>query len=128
MGRKVSDGVTIDFNAPAATLIEKGELYRVDNWTHIAMDQIDATEVDKGYAGEIRPAGLWRVKVPAATAVARGDYLGWSAGAGFKSGATDLVAVAAPANGGVPTAAVAKVEGVRNSRGYATIIVIGQST
>lgn len=120
MGRKVTDGRALDFTAPAATLIEKGELYRVDGWTHIAMDQIDATEVDRGYAGMVAEE-LWRVKVPAATAAARGDFLTWSAGAGFKSGATDLVAVAAPADGSTPILAVAKVEGVRNSRGYATI-------
>jgi hypothetical protein len=128
MGRKVSDGAAIDFTAPAATLIEKGELYRVDNWTHVAMDQIDATEVDRGYSGEVRPVGLWRVKVPAATAATRGDYLGWSAGAGFKAGGTDMVAIVAPVNGGWPALAVAKVEGVRNSRGYATVLLLGATT
>ena len=128
MGRKISDGATIDFTAPGATLIEKGEMYRVDNWTHIAMDQIDVTEVDRGYSGEIRPVGLWRLKVPVATAANRGDYLGWSAGAGFKTGGTDLVAIAAPANGGWPALAVAKVEGIRNSRGYATVLLLGSTT
>lgn len=127
MGRKITDGLAIDVVAPAATLIEKGELYRVDNWTGIAMDQIDATEVDRGFSLEVTKA-LWRVKVPAATAAARGDYLGWSAGAGFKRSSTDMVAIVAPVNGGVPALAVAKVEGVRNSRGYATIRVIDSVT
>jgi hypothetical protein len=127
MGRKISDGLAIDCQAPAATLIEKGEIYRIDNWTGIAMDQVDATEVDKSVALEISKA-LWRVKVPAATAATRGDYLGWSAGAGFKKGSTDLVAIVAPANGGVPALTVAKVEGVRNAGGYATIRVIDSAT
>lgn len=127
MGRKISDGMAIDALAPAATLIEKGECYRIDNWTGIAMDQVDATEVDKVVALEVSKS-LWRVKVPAATAAARGDYLGWSAGAGFKKGSTDFVAIVAPVNGGVPALAVAKVEGVRNARGYATIRVIDAVT
>lgn len=123
MGRKITDGLAIDVQAPAATLIEKGEAYRIDNWTGIAMDQIDATEVDRGVALEVSKA-LWRVKVPAATAAARGDYLGWSAGAGFKKGSTDFTAIVAPVNGGIPAGAVAKVEGVRNASGYATIRVL----
>src|SRR3954469_22958699 len=98
MGRKITDGRAIDVVAPAATLIEKGELYRVDGWTGFAMDQIDATEVDKAFALEVAES-LWRVKVPAATAAARGDFLGWATGAGFKRGSTDLVAIAAPADG-----------------------------
>lgn len=127
MGRKITDGLAIDCLAPAATLIEKGECYRIDNWTGIAMDQVDAAEVDKVVALEVSKA-LWRVKVPAATAAARGDYLGWSAGAGFKKGSTDFVAIAAPANGGVPALSVAKVEGVRNASGYATIRVLDGAT
>lgn len=127
MGRKISDGLAIDCLAPAATLIQKGEIYRIDNWTGIAMDQVDATEVDKVVALEVTKA-LWRVKVPAATAAARGDYLGWSAGAGFKKGDTDMVAIVAPVNGGIPALAVAKVEGVRNATGYATIRVLDGAT
>lgn len=127
MGRKITDGLAIDCVAPAATLIEKGECYRIDNWTGIAMDQVDATEVDKVVALEVTKA-LWRVKVPAATAVNRGDYLGWSAGAGFKRSSTDFVAIVAPVNGGIPALAVAKVEGVRNASGYATIRVLDGAT
>lgn len=123
MGRKISDGNAVDVVAPDAQLIEKGELYRIDGWTGFAMDQIDATEVDRGVALEVTHS-LWRVKVPAATAAARGDFLGWSAGAGFKSGATDLTAIAAPADGSTPILAVAKVEAVRNSGGYATVRLV----
>ena len=122
MGRKVTDGRAIDVTAPAGT-VEKGELYRIDGWTGFALDQIDPTETDRGLALEVCES-LWRVKVPAATAAARGDFLGWTAGAGFKTGATDLVAIAAPADGSTPVLAVAKVEGVRNSRGYATVKLV----
>lgn len=123
MGRKITDGRAIDVVAPAAQLIEKGELYRIDGWTGFAMDQIDATEVDRAFALEVCES-LWRVKVPAATAAARGDFLGWTTGAGFKKGSTDLSAIAAPADGSTPVLAVAKVEGIRNSGGYATVKLV----
>ena len=122
MGRKISDGLAIDCVAPAG-VIEKGELYRIDGWTGIAMISIAAADTDRVVALEVSKA-LWRVKVPVATAAARGDFLTWSAGAGFKTGATDMVAVASPANGGVPELTVAKVEAIRNSTGYATIRVL----
>ena len=125
MGRKISDGQAVDVVAPAATLIEFGELYRIDGWTGFAMDQVDAAEVDKVVALDISRS-LFRCKVPAATAAARGDFLNWSTGAGFKSGATNLVALAAPTDGNTPVLAVAKVEGVRNSAGYATLRLVHQ--
>lgn len=123
MGRKVTDGNAIDVSAPAATLIEFGELYRIDGWTGFAMDQIDTTEVDRAVALQVDHA-LFRCKVPAATAAARGDFVGWTTGAGFKKGSTDLSAIAAPADGSTPVLACAKVEGVRNSDGYATLRLV----
>jgi hypothetical protein len=123
MGRKISDGNAVDVVATAAQLIEKGELYRIDGWTGFAMDQIDAAEVDRGVALEVTHS-LWRVKVPVGTAAARGDFLNWTTGAGFKRGSTDLAAIAAPADGSTPILAVAKVEAVRNSTGYATIRLV----
>ena len=123
MGRKISDGNAVDVVAPGATLIEKGELYRIDGWTGFAMDQIDVAEVDRQVALEVTHS-LWRVKVPAATAAARGDYLGWTTAAGFKKGTTDLSAIAAPADGSTPVLACAKVEAVRNANGYATIRLV----
>lgn len=123
MGRKITDGNAVDVSAPAATLVEKGELYRIDNWTGFAMDQIDASEVDRGLALEVTHS-LWRCKVPAGTAAARGDFVQWTTGAGFKKGSTDLTAIAAPTDGSTPILAVAKVEGVRNSDGYATLRLV----
>lgn len=123
MGRKITDGNAVDVTAPAATLIEKGEMYRIDGWTGFAMDQIDTTEVDRGFALEVTHS-LWRCKVPAGTAAARGDFVQWTTGAGFKKASTDLSAIAAPADGSTPVLAVAKVEGVRNSDGYATLRLV----
>lgn len=125
MGRKITDGMAVDVLAPAATLIEFGELYRIDGWTGFAMDQIDATEVDKGVSLDLTRS-LWRCKVPVGVAAARGDYVGWTTAAGFKKGSTDLSAIAAPVDGSTPVLAVAKVEGIRNSRGYATLRLVHQ--
>lgn len=119
MGRKVTDGLSVDFTAPAATHIQEGELYRVDGITHFAVTEILDTETfDRNYAGDVSQA-LYRCLVPAGTCATRGGYAGWSAGAGFKAGATDLVDVAD--TGSVPAGAVVQVESVRNSRGYATL-------
>ena len=123
MGRKITDGNAVDVQAPAATLIEKGELYRIDGWTGFAMDQVDAAEVDKSVALEVTHS-LWRCKVPAGTCAARGDFVNWTTGAGFKKGSTDLAAIAAPADGSTPVLAVAKVEGIRNAGGYATLRLV----
>ena len=119
MGRKITDGLAIDVSAPGATLIEKGELYRIDGWSGFALDEITAAETDRGLALEISLA-LWRVKVPAGVATTRGNYVYWTAGAGFKAGATALANTAGTA-GDQP---VAKVEGVRNSNGYATLRLV----
>lgn len=120
MGRKVSDGRSVDVTAPASTLIEAFEMYRVDGWTGFAADEITTTEVDRAFA-LIVDEGEYRVKVPAATAAARGDFLQWTTGAGFKKASTDLSAIAAPTDGSTPILAVAKVTAVRNSSGYATV-------
>lgn len=124
MGRKVTDGLSLDFTAPDATAIEEGEIYRVDGWTHFAVTAVGATDTNRNYAGDVSEA-LYRCKVPAGVAAARGDYVAWSAGAGFKSGATDLTAVALT-DGSIPAGAVAKVEGVRNASGYATLRLVQQ--
>jgi hypothetical protein len=42
MGRKVTDGLSLDFSAPASTLIEEGEIYRVDGITHFAVTEVAA--------------------------------------------------------------------------------------
>jgi len=122
MGRKITDGLAVDVTAPAG-IFDKGELYRIDGWTGIAMISIAAADTDRQLALEVSKA-FWRVKVPVGVAATRGDYVAWTTGAGTKSGPTDLATLAAPAAGGVPATAVGKVEGVRNSTGYATIRVL----
>lgn len=120
MGRKKTDGEAIDVVAPASTLIEKGELYRIDNFTGFAMDEIDATEVDKGLALEICQS-IWKVKVPSGTCGTRGLYVKWSNNDGsFKSGATDLVDETVART----VLSVAKVEEPRNSGGYAALKLV----
>jgi hypothetical protein len=123
MGRKVTDGLAVDVSAPGATLVEFGELYRIDNWTGFAMATIAAADADRGLALDVS-MGLFRCKVPVGVAAARGDFVQWTTGAGFKKGDTDLAAIAAPVDGSTPLLAVAKVEGVRNTGGYATLKLV----
>lgn len=122
MGRKVTDGNAIQVQAPAATLVEKGELCRIDGFTGFAADEITTSETDRLVELDT-DHGVWSIKTPAGTAGAvRGDYLGWVASLGNKFSAADLsVVVAQPAAGGVPDVAVVQVESPRNSRGYTRV-------
>lgn len=121
MGRKVTDGQAVDVVVPASTLVEKGEMYRMDNFTGFSADEITETEVDRAVALVVNQE-IWRCKVPAGTCGTRGGYVKWSAGTGFKDAATDLADEASVL---VKTAAsVAKVETVRNSDGYASLKLV----
>jgi hypothetical protein len=117
MGRKVTDGLSVDVTAPAGQLIEDKELIRIDGWSGFAADEITATEVDRALALDISEA-IYSVKVAAAQAGTRGNYLYWTAGAGLKRSATDLLDAVA----GVP---IAKVETPRNAQGYARVRLAG---
>lgn len=116
MGRKVDDGQAVDVQAPGATLIDFGELYRIDGFSGISLSQIASADVDRGMSLEVS-ASIWFVKVPVATCGTRGQFVFWSSGAGFKKASTD-VANSAGTAGDQP---IGKVETVRNSTGYAAI-------
>lgn len=116
MGRKASDGQAVDVQAPGATLIDFGELYRIDGFSGIALSQIAAADTDRGMALETS-SSIWWVKTPVGIGVTRGAPVFWTAGAGFKKASTDLANAAGTA-GDLP---VGKVETVRNSLGYAAI-------
>jgi len=105
------------FQAPGATAITFGELYRINQWNHIALKTIGASDTVRSYDGEIAPDRIWYVKLPAGVTPAIGDVLYWTTGAGFKAGATDLSATVA----GSPAA---KVEEAKDANGYAAIRVL----
>jgi hypothetical protein len=120
MGRKITDGEAVDVTAPDATLIEKGELYRINGWTGFALDEITVDEEDRAIALEVCQS-IWRCKVPTGTCGTRGGYVKWSSNPGastFAKASTDLVDEASDVR---TVATIAKVEGVRNSNGYATL-------
>lgn len=126
MGRKVTDGLAIDLQAPASTEIDEGELYRVDNWSHFAVTTVEADDTNRLYAGEVSQA-IFACLVPVGTCGTRGGFAGWPTGAGFKKASTDLVDVAESSDfGAPPKAAIVKVETVRNSRGYARLRLVQQ--
>lgn len=97
MGRLKHEGDAVDVTAPAATVITFGELYRIDGWTGIAMANIASADTVRTFSLETSPSRIWYFSVPAAEPATRGAFLTWSAGVGFKSGATDLTATGATA-------------------------------
>jgi hypothetical protein len=119
MGQLKHDGTASQggFTAPGATAITFGELYRINQWNHIALKTIGASDTVRTYDGEISPARIWYVKLPAALSPAIGDVLYWTAGAGFKRGDTDLAAA-------VVGSPVCKVEEAKDANGYAAVRVL----
>lgn len=121
MGRKITDGKAIDVAVPSGELVDKGELYRIDNFSGFAMDSIAVADTERDVALEVSES-IWRVKVPVGTCGTRGGYVKWSSGTGFKEADTDLADEASVL---VKTGdSIAKVESVRNSDGYATLKLV----
>lgn len=118
MGQLKSDGLATQggYTFPAG-VITFGDLYRLNGWNGIALTNIAAADTLRVGGMELSPARIWYVKLPAALNPAVGDYLYWTAGAGFKRGDTDLAAA-------VVGAPVAKVEEAKNANGYAAIRVL----
>ncbi len=112
MGQLKTDGKAIDVVAPAGT-INFGEVYRIDGWTGIALSAIAAGDTARGMALEVSER-IWYVTVPAGVNGARGTLIYWTAGAGFKVGATDLTST-------VTGGAVGKLEEARDGNGIAAV-------
>lgn len=120
MGQLKGDGratTGATFSAPAGQAINFGDLYRLNNWNHIALAKIGTGDTVRSYGGEFAPDRIWYVLLPAALNPAVGDVLYWTAGTGFKRGDTDLSATVA----GSP---VCKVEEAKNANGYAAVRVL----
>src|SRR5436305_11685045 len=120
MGQLKSDGrasTGASFSAPAGQVINFGDFYRLNGWNHIALAKIGSADTVRAYGAEIAPDRIWYVLLPAGLNPAVGDYLYWTAGAGFKRGDTDLTAT-------VTGSPVAKVEEAKNANGYAAVRVL----
>jgi hypothetical protein len=116
MGQLKSDGRAVDVTAPAGTF-SFGELYRIDGWTGICMDSIASGDTVRKMALEVSSERIWYCVLPAGVTGARGDRLYWTAGAGLKSGATDLT-------GTVTGSTVAIVEEAKDGNNVAAIRVV----
>jgi len=110
-GKATQGGMTF----PAGTIV-KGDLYRLNGWNGIALKAIASTDTVRTADMEISSERIWYVKLPAITP-ALGQYLYWTAGAGFKRGDTDLTLT-------VTGSPVAVVEEVKDSGGYAAVRVL----
>lgn len=118
MGQLKHDGRATQggFTFPAGTIVF-GDLYRLNGWNGIAMKNIASGDTVRTADMEIAPDRVWYVKFPSGLNPAQGDFVYWTAGAGFKRGDTDLTAT-------VTGSPVAKVEEVKNSNGYAAVRVL----
>ena len=120
MGQLKGDGratTGATFSAPAGQVINFGDLYRLNGWNHIALGKIGSADTVRAYGGEISAERIWYVLLPAALNPAVGDFLYWTAGAGFKRGDTDLTAT-------VTGSPIVKVEEAKNANGYAAVRVL----
>lgn len=118
MGQLKHDGRATQggFTAPAG-VITFGDLYRLNGWNGIALQNIAAADTIRSLDFEIAPDRIWYIKVPAAVNPAVGDFLYWTAGAGFKRGDTDLATA-------VVGAPVCKVEEVKDANAYMAVRVL----
>lgn len=118
MGQLKGDGraSTGGFTWPAGTYTF-GDLYRLNGWNGIIMQNIAAADTVRSADMEFGTDRIWYVKLPAGVTPAVGDYLYWTAGAGIKRGDTDLTAT-------VTGSPVCKVEEVKNANGYAAVRVL----
>jgi hypothetical protein len=119
MGQLKSDGRATQggFTFPAGTIV-KGDLYRLNGWNGIALKAIAAGDTVRTADMEISSERIWYVDLPAGLNPALGDYLYWTAGAGFKRGDTDLTAT-------VTGSPVCKVEEVPAAAGgFAAVRVL----
>lgn len=118
MGHKRDDGKAVDVSAPAATVINDGDLYRIGGISGFAIGAKDGVQTDLGMALEVDKHAAWKIKLPGALAPAVGDLLYWTAGAGLKKGDTDLTATVT----GQP---IVQVVEAKNTAGYATVRLTG---
>lgn len=121
-GRATLDGVTWP-----AGVVTFGDLYRVDGWTGVALDNFASGETPRVGAMEIAPDRIWYVKIPAGLTGAKGDYLAWTtkAPATFQRGDTNL-ALFVVATHGSPCCLVEEAKDAQNYAGV-RILNVGPS-
>jgi hypothetical protein len=119
MGQLKGDGKATDQAVPDATAVTFGELYRLNGWNCIASENVTAQTPGPVISWEISSERIWYVKIPA-IAAAKGDYLFWATGAGFKKASTDLVI----SGTGGATGPACKVEEAIDANGYAGVRVL----
>lgn len=120
-GRATQGGVTFP-----AGVITFGDLYRVDGFSGFAMKSLAAADTVRTADMELAKERVWYVKLPAGLTPAKGDLLAWSAGAGFKRGDTDLIAMPVnPAAGAAIPQPVCQVEETKDANGFAAVRLTG---
>lgn len=118
MGQFEKEGRAIAVTWQAAQIINVGDLYRMDGWNGVALEDFTAAETPRAGAMEVAVERHWYVKTPAGVGDgAKGDFLYWTAGAGFKRGDTDLTET-------VTGSPVCKIEEIRDANGYCLVRIL----
>lgn len=115
MGQFEKEGKAIQVTWPGSEIINFGDLYRVDGWNGVALEDFTAAETPRVSAMEVACERHWYIKTAAGIGDgARGDFLYWTAGAGFKRGDNALTET--------PTGSpVCKIEEIRDAAGYVLV-------
>lgn len=113
MGQKISDGKAFDAAAPAATVINDGDLFRIGGWNGAAIGAKDAVQVDRTMAFDMDTNAIHSVKFPAGLSPVVGQAVYWTTfdNTTFQRGDTHLAAA-------VVGAAVFKCLSTKNAAGY----------
>lgn len=114
-GRATVGGITW----PAAQAIVFGDLYRVNGWNGIALNNVGASDTVRVGDMEIAPDRIWIVKLPAAVNPVKGDVLYWATAdnSTFQRGDTNLAASGS-------SAPACKVLKSKDANGYAEVRVL----
>src|SRR3954471_20453485 len=121
MGRKVTDGKAFNATAPAAQVINDGDLYRIAGWNGIAIGAKDGTQTDRTLALEMDPAAIYSILVPAGITPVVGGYLYWATNDAttFQRGDTNLALT-----GAAGQRPCCKVLTVKNAANYTQVRVL----
>jgi hypothetical protein len=127
MGYLVGDGKAVNVTFPAG-VGNHGDLYRIDGWTGFLINDVAVDDTARVRALEVAQNRIWSIKLPSGQTPAVGDHLTWKQGVGFMQGDTDLVPVGDEAYGGGVDPGVVKVVAVKNTNGYAQVMLTVQQS
>jgi hypothetical protein len=90
MGKKVSDGKTVNLTVPNGDATESYELYRINGINGICVTPVGASDTQRTVAFEVENNFIYEIHVPAGVNPAVGTDLYWSTPGSFQDGSQHL--------------------------------------